>query len=68
MNRSQLIEDYTTVITMLIDTTDFEAESATLTDECDVVGRMIMDAIAENARVAPVRLLFINALMPFFTY
>jgi len=52
MNRSQLIEDYTTVMIMLTDTANFDTESATLTEECDVVGRMIMDAIAENARIA----------------
>ena len=52
MNRSQLIEDYTAIINLLTNTSDFEAESATLAEECDVVGRMIMDAISENARVA----------------
>lgn len=51
-NKDQIIEDFDSIIAVLVDTTELDKESARLRDECAVVMGLIHKCVEENANSA----------------
>ncbi|QAT49305.1 hypothetical protein EQM14_05660 [Caproiciproducens sp. NJN-50] len=51
-NKDQIVEDFDSIIAVLVDTTALDKESVRLRDECAVVMELIRKCVEENAHSA----------------